>query len=193
MTFFTPEQAAQLASGTPRIGWLAELFFKSETIRLWNGDTLLDAGSRRWKPTFGQVQIDGVGWDGMPTSRQITMAVSGVSTEMLALALAETNEADQQMATIALQFFDNEWQTIGAPVPFFYGLMQPPMVSRSETGEQGAVQSVTLPIENLFYNRSKASNGRYTDRDQQHRHPGDLFFSFTPSLVFKTITWPDYG
>lgn len=192
MSFFTAEQAAALASTTPRVAWLAELFFKSATIRLWAGDTMLDTGGRAWKPTFGQVTPEGIGWDGQATSRQITLSVSGVATSLLALALAETNEADQQFAMLHLQFFDADWQTVGAPAPLFYGVMQPPTVERSETGEAGAVQTITLPIENLFYNRARPPYGRYSDRDQNHRTVNDRFFEFTPTLKFKTIVWPDY-
>jgi hypothetical protein len=49
-----------------------------------------------------------------------------------------------------------------------------------------------MTAENAFFNRSRPPYGRYTDRDQQSRSAGDKFFQFTPSLLFKTFTYPDY-
>lgn len=192
MTFFSPEQVAALAGREVRAAWLAEMHFKSQTERIWAGNTVLDANGFEWKPTYGAVQLDGLGWSGDGASKQISLRLSGVDTNFLMLARAGTHEADQRPMAVFFQFFDEDWQTVGNPVPLGIWLMQPPQVSRTEIdGIEGAEQAVTLTAENLFYNRSKPPNGRYTSADQAKRVGwADKFFDFTPQLTNTVFRWP---
>lgn len=192
MTFFTPEQVDALAGREVRAAWMAELHFRSQTERVWAGNTILDANGHEWKPTHGAVQIEGLGWRGEATSRQITLRLSGVDSNLLLLARSGTNEADQQPMGLFFQFFDEDWQTVGNPVPIGIWIMQPPKVGRTEIeGIEGAEQSVTLTAENMFYNRSRPAHGRYTAADQARRVGWpDRIFDFTPSLVNRQFRWP---
>lgn len=191
MSFFTPTEADHLAATTARVAWLADMQFKSGSVYRWAGNTSLGIASHTWLPTFGQVSVDGLGWSGEPISRQVTMSISGVDSEILPLAIAETNEADQQPLLMYWLLFDADWQPVGGLIPMFVGLMQPPRVDRTQaTEDEGAVQSISLPVENIFYNRSRPANGRYTSPDQQRRYSGDLMCDFVSSLVFKTLKWP---
>ncbi len=193
MSFFTAEQVASLAASTARAAWLVEARFRSKTVRRWAGDTVLDAGGHEWKPTYGAVQIEGLGFSGEAQSRQVTLTLSGVDPELLPLAVAESDEADQQPLLIYLQVFGADWQPIGGLIPLFFGLMQPPRVDDTPaSGDDGAVQTATLTVENAFFNRSRPANGRYTDRDQKRRSPGDRIMEFVSSLVFKTLRFPDF-
>lgn len=192
--FFTAEQVALLAAGTVRWAWLAEAEFKSETVWLWAGDRILDFGGKEWRPTYGSVQVAGLGFSGEALSRQVTFSLPGTDATLLPLALAETEEADQQPLRLSLLFFGEDWQPIGGLIPIMpFGVMQPPRIDRSEViGAEGPTQTITLPVENLFYNRARPPNGRYTDTDQKRRHPGDRICEFTPSLTFKSIAWPKF-
>ncbi len=196
MAFFDADQLALLSGSTVYVDMLAELRFKSETLRVWNGKTDLVAGGHTWKPLKGVASIEGLAVSGMGQSEAINMTVSGIpdsAADILSLALEETPDANQQLAIIYLQFFGPDWQNIGTPYGIFWGFMQPPKVSRSEMGlTEGSVQTVSIVAENAFFNRSRAPNGRYTDRDQQARSPGDKFFQFVAGLVNKTVVWPDF-
>lgn len=192
MSFFTNDQISALAAREVRAAWLAQLEFKSATERVWAGHTTLDANGYEWKPTYGAVQIDGLGWRGESASRPITFRLSALDTSLLQLARAGTDEADQQPVSVYFQFFDSDWQPTGSPVPVFLGLMQPPQVSRGEIeGAEGAEHSISLTAENLFYNRSRPPNGRYTTADQAHRAgTSDDFLNFIPLLLHRTFRWP---
>ncbi|WP_127524578.1 hypothetical protein [Mesorhizobium sp. Z1-4] len=192
MSFFTEDQAAILAGREVRAAWLAQAEFKSETKRLWAGNTVLDANGYEWQPTYGAVVPDDLGWVGEPVSRQISFRLSGIGLDLVTLALAETEEADQQPITVYMLFMDETWAPVGSPVPVFAGLMQPPKVSRGEIdGLDGAEMSVVLTAENLFFNRAKPPNGRYTSSDQAKRVGWvDKFFNYTPLLVNRTFRWP---
>lgn len=196
MDFFTPDQIAMLSASTVRCDFLVKFEFASSTMRAWNGNTELVVDGDTYLPMFGFGQIDGLGMSGGTVSEAVTLSLSGLpgqALDLLSVALDDTPEVDQQMLTIFLQLFTEDWQPAGTPIPIFRGFMQPPSVSRSAMqGTEGATQSISLTAENIFYSRSRPAYGRNTDRDQQARSPGDKFFGFVASLISKTITYPDY-
>lgn len=196
MSFFTADQIEALAANVVRIDLMAELQFRSQTVRVWNGHYPLSSGGQTWKPLHGAAQFDGITVNGGGTADSVTMTLNGLpdqDPDLLSLALEETPDVVQQFVLLYLQFFSDDWQPQGNPLPFWWGFMQPPKVSRSPmSGTEGGMQSIRVDAENAFFNRSRPSFGRYTDRDQQSRHPGDLFCQFGPSLMFKTFTYPDY-
>jgi len=196
MAFFTTEQIEALSQKSVRIAFLCELQFVSDTAYVWNGEYNLFSGGQTWMPLHGIGRIEGLGMSGDAASEQVTLSLSGVpdyEPNILALALEQTPEANQQLVKVYLQFFDEEWQPIGVPVLMWFGFMQPPRVSRTTTDStDGQVQSITVTAENAFFNRSRAPYGRNTDRDQQKRYPGDKYFQFTPTLLSKTFVYPDY-
>lgn len=196
MAFFTSDQVTAFSQNSVRIAFLCELQFVSQTAYVWNGEYNLSSGGQTWMPMHGIARIEGLGMSGDAASEQVTLSMSGIpdyEPNILALALEQTPEANQQLVKIYLQFFDENWQPVGNPVMVWFGFMQPPRVSRTTQSEfDGQVQSITVTAENAFFNRSRAPYGRNTDRDQQKRYPGDKFFQFTPTLLSKSFTYPDY-
>lgn len=196
MTFFTDEQIEYMSQRTVRVDYLTEFQFISKTVRVWNGEYPLSSGGYTWTPMHGIGTIDGLGQSGDAQSEQVTFSISGLpgqSTDILALALSESVDANQQLVNVYIQFFDEDWQPIGNPNLMWFGFMQPPRVSQNDTDiETGKTQEISLVAENAFFNRSRPPYGRYTDRDQQKRYDGDRFFQFTAELKTKTVVYPDY-
>jgi len=196
MAFFTAEQIALLKAQTVRADILVQLGFESGTKRIWNGNTDLEFSGYTWTGLKGYGQVSGLQFSGEPISERFEISLDGIPgdvTNFLSNALAETGDVENGIATVYYAFFDESWQPIGSPVPLKWGYMRKPRVSRSRAdGESGGVQRIVIGCENIFYNRSLPPAGRYTDRDQQSRHPGDQICQFQPSLVNKTFTYPDY-
>lgn len=196
MAFFTPSQIATLSESTVRLDLLAEFQFQSETIRVWNGNTKLTAGGHDWQPMYGAGTIEGLAMSGGTVSETVSFTLNGLpdqSADFLAKALEETPDVVQQLVIVFLQLFGDDWQPVGTPIGLFWGFMQPPGINRSPAqDESGSTQSITLTAENAFFNRSRPPFGRFTDRDQQTRYPGDRFFQFVPQLLFKNIVYPDW-
>lgn len=194
--FFTEAQLELLSASTVRADFLVKFEFASSTMHAWNGNTELVIGADTYLPMYGYGQIDGLGMSGGSASEAISMSLDGLPgmpLDFLAKALADTPEVDQQMLTIYLQLFTDDWQPSGTPIPLFRGFAQPPKVSRSEMqGSEGATQSIALEAENIFYGRSRPPHGRNTDRDQQNRSPGDKFFGFVASILSKVLRYPDF-
>lgn len=196
MAFFTQTEVDILSQKTIRMDFLVELQFTSQTAYFWNGEYPLSSGGQTWLPMHGIGSIEGLGTSSEAASEQVTLSMSGIPDDridILALALEQTPEANQQLVKIYVQFFDDDWQPVGNPILLWFGFMQPPKVSKTELDDFNAsVQTITVNAENAFFNRSRPPYGRNTDRDQQRRYPGDKFFEFTPSLANKTVTYPDY-
>jgi len=195
--FFTADQIATLSASTVRMDFLVKFDFASGPVYAWNGTTsLLALDGNTYQPMFGYGGIDGLELNGDTQSSVVTLSLSGVpghGLDFLAAALADTGEIEQQLLTISIQLFTDEWQPQGMPIAIFRGFMQPPNVSR-DTGSQAdaGTLSISLAAENIFFGRSRPPYGRCTDRDQQARSPGDKIFGFVSSLLYKRITYPDY-
>ncbi|MGD9869315.1 MAG: hypothetical protein AB7U38_15105, partial [Hyphomicrobiales bacterium] len=184
MAFFTPEEAAQLAKSTVRLGTLVTFEFASDTQRVWTGDGPLTVDGETYAGLGELGQIDGLREVRNAESHQVTFSLSGISPDLLPLALSETEDVAGQMASVAMQLFDAELQPIGSPIAVYWGIMQAPRVSRTEATEtEGAVQTIAIPSENIFVGRHRPRAGRYTDREQQTRYPGDRFCAWVAELV----------
>lgn len=194
--FFTSDQLALLSASTVRCDLPCKFDFTSGAKHAWNGYTELTVDGNIYLPMKGYGRIEGLGLAGGTLSEAVTLSLDGLPNQpldFLGSALAETSEVDQRMLTISLQLFDEDWQAIGVPIPLFLGFMQPPAVTRTPMqGTEGGTQGITLSAENIFYGRARPPYGRNTDRDQQARSPGDMFFGFVASLVSKILKYPDY-
>jgi hypothetical protein len=201
LAFFTPDEAAALARGTVRVGTLVDFEFggvppDGGPVYLWNGfGTRVFAGKTYWGA--GDLgAIDGLEEARNPVSHQVTFSLSGVPdspADLLAKALEATDIVQGRLAIVSLQLFDGAWQPSFGPIPIYFGIMQPPRVElQPATETQGAQRTLSLPTENLFFGRGRPAAGRYTDREQQMRFPGDRFLEYTAMLVNQTLNWPDY-
>lgn len=196
MAFFTSGQIEHLAGSTVRLDLLIQMEFADDTVRVWNGTTSLVANGETWMPMHGRGSIDGIGYASGTAAESVTLGLSGIpgqATDLLAKALEQTPLVNQHLVKIFIQLFDAEWQNVGNPIPIWWGYMQPPEVSRSQMqGVDGAVQSISITAENAFFNRSRPPYGRLTDRDQQRRHPGDMFCQHMPRLFQATFSYPEF-
>lgn len=196
MTFFTPDEIERFESGNVRVSFLVKMDFASQTMGVWNGNTKLTVGGVEYLPLFGAGTIDGLSFSNSTVSEQIVVSVSGANNDILGLAMSDPGEVQDRLLTIYLQFFDDDWQPISAAPVIFYGYMQPPEGTQDEVSQELNAQSPThtlsVAAENIYFNRSRAPGGRYSDRDQQKRSPGDKIFDFMPGLVFKTFIYPDF-
>jgi hypothetical protein len=196
MPFFSEAEITQLSASQVKCDLLIKMEWKNSTSYLWNGEYPIVVAGNTYLPLHGLATIDGLAHTGGTDSAQVTFSLTGIpenEPNFLKLVLENTPEANQQLVTVYLQLFDDEWQPFGNPIAMWWGFMQPPRISKTTTeGDSGAVQTITISAENVFYNRSRAPRGRYTDRDQQNRFAGDKFFQFVPSLLNASFTYPDY-
>jgi len=201
MAFFSPGEAAELARSTVRVGTLVDFEFggtppDAGPVYLWNGFGTRVFGGKTYWGSGDLGAIDGLEEARNPVSHQVTFSLSGVPdspADILARALAEADNIQGRLAIVSLQLFDGAWQPTGSAIPIYFGICMPPRVElQPATETQGARRTLQLPTENLFHGRGRPAAGRYTDREQQMRFPGDRFCEYTAMLVSQTLNWPDY-
>lgn len=197
MPFFSPGEIAALSAGTVYAGLLCDFDFDGAPTFIWNGFGPRTFDGKDYIGCGDLGTIEGLEEVRSAQSQRVTFTLSGVAdspVDLLAIALDSADIVQGRNVTVYEQLFNADWSPLGSPIALYMGLMQQPRVTReAATEDHGARRVITLGSENFFYGRSRPPAGRYTDREQQHRHPNDRFCEFTPMLVQASIVWPDYG
>lgn len=159
------------------------------------------SGLKRVHTGFGRLKtLDGYLWDGLgeivsidglqgPLSGNAPagkVTASGVSPDLVPIALGERDEYQGRPVSILFQAFSDR-ELVGNPCPLLLRIMTTIEINRTSTTRQIAINH-----ESPYVGRNNPANGWYTDRDQQTRYPGDRFCERTPFLLFKQERWPDY-
>lgn len=165
---------------------LVEFAFVSETKRVWSGfGTLKTLDTRLWEGKGELISIDGLSPAYNASAPPGRITASGVSEEALAAALAATEYRDRQV-TIYLQPFQGR-ALYGNPVPIDTRTMKALTFTRDE-----GTRTISVEHEGPYTGRRRPPAAWYSDKDQQKRHPGDLFCERVPYLLFKKDKWPFY-
>lgn len=196
MAYFTVEQAAVLAASTVRVATLVDLEIDYDPLYLWNGHGQRTFGGKLYTGCGDLGSIEGLEEARSAVSQQVTFTLSAADdapANLLTAVLEASDRIQGRIAVVSLQLFDESWAALYAPIPIYFGLMMPPRVTRTAATEtSGATRTMQLPTENLFFGRHRPPAGRYTDKEQQARFPGDRFSEYVPQLVNLSIVWPDY-
>lgn len=192
MGHLTPVQEALARGDTVPVTVLVELEFASSTQRFRDGIGLLTTSDgRTWigltSPDTGisLLSMSGLSQAQNAAAPTGTLTLSGVTQEILDIAVSSESEVKDRPMTAYLQFLTDDGAPLGDPVAFYSGLMD--VMSFAGSGPRDRTISVT--VESLFVNRIRSPFSYYTDRDQQGRFSGDRGMEFTASLISKTVPW----
>jgi hypothetical protein len=189
--FFTSDELAHLTQPSLAYATLAQFDFASGTQRYFAGAGIRDFGGHEWKGLGGVISISGMGDQRGTAANPVDITLSGVDEALLPKALGETDEVRNRLVTIFWQLLSTDHQPFGRLIPMFWGLMQPPSVNRSEASDDaGPTCTITLPCEGLMVGRARPPSGRYTNADQQRRHPGDRYFERIHVTKGQSVLWP---
>jgi hypothetical protein len=188
MSLLPATLAAALAGREVRYTLLVRFDFTTETKRVFLGFGTLEAGGYQWAGIGELVSVDGLSSRADTAAEPMTFNLSGISADLLAKARESADEVKGNPCSTYLQFFDSDWQALDDPLPLRGGIMD--TLRYDATGPDQ--RALTLSAEGIFASRRSPPFGRYTDRDQNARFPGDRGLEFIPSLINKTVTWPDF-
>lgn len=180
---FTEAELKALASDRPRLG----VFFKLSTspiVRVWLG-----IGPFRCKPGITTFDAEGGEYKGFghlvetPALRQllngasarVEFTLSGVSQQIVDLALSEADVVRQKAVQLGLGAFDEEWRLIGDVHPYWRGtaeFMTPTIVNAAAPGGQ-QTRTVKLSVGTLTTGKRRPGLSYWVDSEQQALHPGD--------------------
>lgn len=155
-----------------------------------------DGGTIAFSSGVGDVDFDGVTYLGFGhlgsvselkenndlDPQSYTLELSGVNPALLAAILNEKYMNRRALCHVAA--LDESNQFIGQPLLYFDGLVDGVSCS------YGSTASITVVVKDRLADWNRPRIERYTDQDQQARHPGDRGFEFVPSLANKEIIWP---
>ncbi len=181
------EVATVVGSGVAAHAFLIKFDFLSETKRVWTGfGKLRTLDNQEWDGIGDLVAISGLTGMRSGTAPAGKITASGVSPDLLPIALGEIDEYQGRPVAIFFQAFSDRTM-VHNPCPLLLRIMTNISIDRT-----GDTRSLSINHESPYVGRNNPANGWYSDRDQQSRHPGDRFCERAPFLFFKQERWPDY-
>lgn len=157
-----------------------DLDFDSGNVRMWNGygDLVIDGESYIGAGTL--LAISSIEETGEIAARGVTMTLSGISSEIISVALAENYQnraARIYIGSLAEDGSASSYQLFGGRLD---------VMTIEESGETATV-SATAESRLIDLERPRAR--RYTSEDQKSLYPGDLGLDYVNDLQDKTLDW----
>lgn len=182
----TPATQAAAAAAQVRPVVFVELDFDSGSVFLCSEVRDIVWGVT-WKGAGGLGSISATREGSELQADSVTFTLTGIPSDYVSLALGQPCQG--RTAKVYLGFLDASFALIADPELEWQGRMDTMDI---EHGAQGSV-SVTAVNRLADWDRPRIS--RYTDVDQQSRHPGDYGLQFVAQLQYKPINWgrPDSG
>lgn len=162
-----------------------KLEFESGSTRLWTGvgDISFEAGSgsETFSGAGDLVSVSAVEETNDIESSGVTVALSGINSSLISLALSENYQGRNVTLYLGLL---SSGAVVADPYILFRGLMD--MMDISDSGDTASIQ---VQAQNRLVALQKAKPRRFTQEDQKLIDPTDQGLSFVNDLQDKTITW----
>lgn len=173
---------AEIGEAQVRPALFAEMHFKGQVLRLWSGVGEYTWADHVWQGTGILGSVGTVEETTALEAAGISLQLSGVPTEALALAMTEYPQG--RRANLWLAFLDRAGAIVGEPVgPWGY------LMDRIEF-EEGADSSVlALHCENRLIALDRSSDRRSTHEDQRLDYPDDAGYEYVAGLQDKQLSW----
>lgn len=182
------------------------LFDGDEVLRMWTGLGTLVYQDVSWFGTGSLLQIDTIEETSEIAAKGATVTLSGVPSEVLALALSEPYQGRQakiyfgtfsrgvllQEDSAYILFEDGskillEDRKTGL-TEIFAGYMDQMNIEEAEGGS-----TVQLTIENKLIDLERPRTARFTNAYQKYLYPNDKGFEFVEDLQTKELFWGKVG
>ena len=165
----TPQQIAFLEANRDRIEARRtfQFDFRSVTVRAIEGSTPWPDGTHIWIPALNVIQAEGIKASGVMDAHPARYRLGRVTPDLgLAVLSDESEWRDRRLTQRLVLFLDGV--AVGPAVHIHSGLIAD--IRRRDSVSSGYLE---VRVEGPFKDRNAALLGKYTDRDQQMRSPGD--------------------
>lgn len=185
---------AYLSGATVRHPYFVEFRFLSSTERVWNGFRYIEVGGYTWTPVGPTATVAAIEDPISGSAPGLNLSLSGVDTELLAMALASTDEVRGRLVFVYDAFFDEDWQILEPLSVYAMAKMDTVKVSRQGAEDGSWNRVISIPAEHLLTTGANPPAGRYSSGDQQARFPGedDRYFEFMGQNQNKRLRWPTF-
>lgn len=154
-----------------------EFLFDTAPLRIWSGYGTRTIDGQTYTGTGALLSISGMEEVGDLTAKGITLSLTGLSSSIVSLALAEPYQGRSCRVLFGVT-------NVNDFVEVFSGLMD--VMTIEDTGE---TSTISLSVESKLVSLERPVVRRYTHESQQALYPGDTFFSFVTDLQDKEIVW----
>lgn len=163
---------------------MLKAYLTSGTYGLWNGayDASLDGVT--YKPLASNMDVDLIPGSGDMRADQVTITLSALSTD--ALAMMQDGEWHQRQAVVYEAYVDDA-DMIAHAAPVFAGFIDQAV----HTDRAGDISTLVITLESSNRELDRASGRLNSDSDQrQHGDATDTFFVQAPTSTANTdIYW----
>lgn len=177
--------------------YAVELFFDTETLRVWTGfgDIRVNSGGNNTYNGLGElISISDVEESQDISAKGVNLTLTGIPSNLLVHALSTPYQG--RLCNIHFGFIDWSSPTNQSGMLVFTGYMDTMVI------EEGAETSTIITsIESRLIDLERPRNRRYTSESQKQRNTsalptnttGDLAFDFVESLQNQRLQWGGGG
>ena len=162
---------------------LVEMLFGSGPVRMWTGYGDFQWSNRTWTGTGTLLGISPVEETTEVRAAGVRLTLSGVPSDVLALALAEPYQ--NRPCSIFVGVLNvNTGALLADPYEVFRGRMDTMQIE-----ENGEDATVTVAAESRLLDLERPRERRYQHEDQRIIDNNDKFFEFVPTIQDIEIKW----
>lgn len=156
--------------------------FVTGPLHVWTGIGTITWGGRTWTGigTLGNITAIEEGTTVEAKGTVVTFSVFDATVLSDVLGEFQVNSP----VAVYLGQFDATSNLIASPIPAFVGRMDQP-----KTRVEGQTGTITINLESKMLTMNNSRARRYTNADQQMRHPGDGAFRFVDSIRNRVSYW----
>lgn len=180
-TVTAPMQAASDAPAQAPV-LLVEAVFDAGALRLWTGLGELLYDAKTWTGSGDLLRVEPAAEVQAVVSAGASFTLSGVPSDLVALALAEDYQG--RPVSMWLAMLDAAGAVTADPVLVFAGRLD--VMEIDEAAETAIIQ---VSAESRLADLERPPGGVYTDEDQKARFPTDRGFEFVATLQDREVIW----
>ena len=184
MKSLSPTFAAALASGAPQVAQLVAMYFSGGTVALNSMNRPLDFGGLTYRGAAGLGEISQIDDSAGSEIKGLQLTMSGLSSEMLALALADATVVQGVRLVIRLALVGADGFVIDAPVDWDGYL------DTMSIDADGDKCTISVTAESSAVDLLRGNSMTTSNADQQALYPGDRAFEYIVSQDGVPVVWP---
>ena len=181
MRQLTESVAEALQSDNVPLLVLVQLDFASGTVRVCNAGYSFEWDGHVWTGLGNMGGISAVSEGEDLEMYGVTLTLSGVPPELIAVALGSGYQG--RPATIWLAPLDSEYRLINDPSIIFKGRMDTMPI------EVGAQASIQLTVESRLVDWERPRDRRFNHPDQIAEYPADKGLEYVAQMAEKELVW----
>ena len=161
---------------------LFEGLFASGYVRIWSGYGDLSYDGQTWTGVGSLGSVSAVQETSEIQANGITVTLTGIPSEFIALALNESEQG--KSGKVYIGFMDASNALIANPYLMFEGKLDIPAIS-----EEGETSMVSITYESRLINLQRTRESRYTHEEQKLEYPNDMGCEYVAAMKDVTLTW----